>query len=76
MARVLSAALLALLCATGVQAIDRNVALATEDFASETIQAAGVSTYAPARPQKQGWVIEGSSVYYYENGRLAAGWKE
>lgn len=75
-ARVLSAALLALLCATGVQAIDRNVALATEDFASETIQAAGVSTYAPARPQKQGWVIEGSSVYYYENGRPAAGWKE
>lgn len=53
-ARVFSVAVGALLCATGIQVAGCYEAFAAEEPAGDAIQAAGVSTYAPARPQKQG----------------------
>ena len=75
-AHVLSVAVGALLCATGIQVAGCYEAFAAEEPADDAIQAAGISTYAPAGPQRQGWVNEGGEVYYYENGKLATGWKE
>lgn len=75
-ARVFSVAVGALLCATGIQTAGCYEAFAAEEPADDAIQPAGVSTYAPAGPQRQGWVNEDGAVYYYENGKPVTGWKE